>query len=150
MANRKNTKGWDKYCIITNPKWSWEECPVSRDYPAEPGERWFRNGYYQVFITPIGKEMVHLSIKTHDRRPSRDWRDFQQIKNDLVGAECEGVELFPAESRLVDTANQYHMWAVKDPEVRFPLGFNEGRVVSNDTHSGAIQRPNPKFEEEKA
>jgi hypothetical protein len=35
-----------------------------------------------------------------------DWRDLQRIKNQLVGPECEAVELYPAESRKVDTANQ--------------------------------------------
>ena len=26
-------------------------------------------------------------------------------------------------------ANQYHLWVFKDPNVRIPIGFNEGRKV---------------------
>jgi hypothetical protein len=55
---------------------------------------------------------VHLSIKRFDRGPVRDWRHLQQIKNEVVGPEAEAFEIFPAESRLVDTANQYHLWAI--------------------------------------
>jgi hypothetical protein len=68
-----------------------------------------------------------------------DWRDLQRIKNELVGPECEAVELYPAESRLVDTANQYHLWADADPTYRFGLGFNM-RLTSSDTGSH-LQRP---------
>ena len=146
MAKRKKDKMWDKYNPATNPKWAWFECPVdtSSGYEPHEGERWFRNGYYQVFISPY-TEMYHLSIKTHDRRPSRDWRDFQQIKNDLVGTEHEGLELYPAESRLVDTANQYHLWVLKDKGRQIPTGFSQGRMVSNDEQGASKQRPRPTF-----
>lgn len=95
--------------------------------------------------TPLGL-MVHLSIKRRDRGPIRDWRDMQAIKNALVGPECEGVELYPAESRLVDTANQYHIWALATPGTRFPFGFSS-RLVSGEDDipdlPGAVQRPRP-------
>ena len=66
---------------------------------------------------------IQLNIARHDGQPCTSWRDFQRIKNELVGAECEGVELFPAESRLVDTSNEYHLWVKPDREYRFPMGF---------------------------
>ena len=75
-----------------------------------------------------------------------DWRDFQRIKNELIGEEYEGVELYPAESRRVDTANQYHIWVAKNIEFRFPFGFNE-RVVDDGkgefaaNQVGGKQRP---------
>lgn len=85
---------------------------------------------------------VHLSIKRIDRRPVRDWRDLQLIKNQLIGEECEAVELFPAESRLVDNANQFHLWGFDDPTFRFPFGFPD-RMVSDDVspESNVVQRP---------
>jgi hypothetical protein len=70
--------------------------------------------------------MVHLSIKRNDKAPIHDWRDLQRIKNELVGPDAEAVELYPAEERLVDTANQYHLWCF--PGFRFPFGF-ESRLV---------------------
>jgi hypothetical protein len=86
--------------------------------------------------------MVHLSIRRDDRVPVRDWRDLQAIKNALVGPECEGVELFPAESRLVDTANQAHLWVVADPTFRFGFGYAE-RLVTAAAHGNAKQRAFP-------
>lgn len=85
-------------------------------------------------------DMVHLSIKRRDKEVIHDWRDLQAIKNALVGAENEGVELYPSESRLTDPANQYHLWVVKDPELKFPFGFTT-RFVVNESLGDAKQRP---------
>lgn len=91
-------------------------------------------GTYQVQIdrTPrhgFDMALIHLSIKRVDREAIHDWRVLQAIKNALVGEECEAIELYPAESRLIDTANQYHLWAFTDPEVRLPFGWQERSVV---------------------
>lgn len=101
---------------------------------GHPDEVWL-NSRYQVLVyrnrTSEGFPAVHwLSIKRRDKESIHDWRDFQRIKNDLIGPEHEAVELFPAESRLVDTSNQYHLWVLKDPTIRFPFGFDEGRFVT--------------------
>lgn len=85
--------------------------------------------------------VVQLSIRRLDRQPARDWRDFQRIKNQLIGPECEAIELYPAESRLVDTATQYHLWCVLDPAFRFPFGYESGRVVTSKSGGGSVQRP---------
>lgn len=90
---------------------------------------------------PDGAAIVQLSIRRRDRGPARDWRDFQRIKNQLVGPQCEGVELYPAESRLMDAANQFHVWCIDDALYRFPVGFTGPRVVTSDTGAGAVQRP---------
>ena len=104
------------------------------------------NGYYQVNLREhktIGSvpDMVHVSIKTLKKQPVRDWRDFQQIKNDLIGPECEAVELYPAESRLIDTANQYHLWAIPKGGGLFPWGWHGGRAVHSEESPGSKQRP---------
>ena len=98
------------------------------------------NDIYQVAVRPIEGGLIHLSIKRRDRKPIHDWRDLQKIKNELVGPENEGVELYPAESRLTDTVNQYHIWVIADPSFRFPFGFGE-RAVSEATKGKAVQRP---------
>lgn len=86
--------------------------------------------------------MWHLSFKRKDRQPiEKDrWRICQTIKNTLVGPENEAVELYPAESRLVDTSNQAHMWVLKDPGFKFPFGFNDRLVTATPTGS-AEQAP---------
>ncbi|MEQ1858512.1 MAG: hypothetical protein ABMA13_01100 [Chthoniobacteraceae bacterium] len=73
---------------------------------------------------------LHLDIRRKDGEPCKNWRHFQRIKNELIGPEHEAVELFPAESRLVDTANQYHLWVRADPHYRFPFGLTERLVLS--------------------
>jgi hypothetical protein len=73
-------------------------------------------------------EMIWLSIKRLDKEPIHDWRDLQEIKNQLIGEENEAVELYPSESRLVDQANQYHLFVLKDSAIKFPFGFKH-RVV---------------------
>ena len=102
----------------------------------------YLNSRYQVNATyhrdhPWGL-MVELSIKTRDKQAYHDWRDLQRIKNEVLGPEWEGVELFPAESRLVDTANQYYLWCFE--KFRFPFGF-PGRLVAEGGYRGSVQRP---------
>lgn len=96
------------------------------EYP-EGHEQW-ANDLYVVIKAPLGSttgaEGWHLSIRRQDRSTARDWRHFQRIKNQLCGPEYEGIELYPAESRLVDTANQYHIWVMRE----IPIGF-PGRLV---------------------
>jgi len=104
------------------------------------GSKIWKNDVYQVAVRKRGANLVHLSIKRIDRGTIHDWRDLQEIKNQLVGPECEGVELYPAESRLVDTANQYHIWCSTDPKFRFPFGF-DGRFVQEETFGKAVNRP---------
>src|ERR1043165_2191444 len=80
----------------------------------------YENNRYRVIRRPIG--IAHpiagqgeikgwwLSIHNLKKTADHDWRDYQRIKNELVGPEAEGVELYPAESRLVDTSNQFHLY----------------------------------------
>jgi hypothetical protein len=69
-----------------------------------------------------------------------DWRHKQYIKNQLAGPEEEAVEIFPAESRLIDGANQFHLWGAFGSPV--PHGWTEGRDVSEvDGPSKCVQRP---------
>lgn len=131
--------------------------PLERTTPHRNGkpvdlgdeEQW-GNGEYVVNLRHIEADdpedpaIIHLSIRRQDRQAVHDWRHFQRIKNQLAGPEWEAVEIYPAESRLVDGANQYHLWC-------FPfslgLGFSR-RLVMNQAQSeiafpfaaGAVQR----------
>lgn len=87
----------------------------------------YENDVYRVEIRSQAP-FLHLCIRRHDGANRTNWREFQQIKNELVGPEHEAIELFPAESRLVDTANEYHLWVHSAPDFRFAVGFGD-RVV---------------------
>ena len=112
----------------------------------------FLNDKYQVQIREakwgehLPKEqqmdMIWLSIKRIDKESIHDWRELQQIKNEIVGEKNEAIEIYPSEDRIVDTANQYHLWVFKDPEIKVPVGFFDGRRVSDIFTDGASkQRP---------
>ena len=80
---------------------------------------------------------LHLSIRHNDRRAVRDWRHFQRIKNELAGAEREALEIYPAESRLVDEANSYHLWVMPTGE-KVPVGWDVGRLVGTSDDASQI------------
>jgi len=69
--------------------------------------------------------VIHLSIKAHDKRCVHDWRDMQRIKNEIVGVESEAMELYPAESRLMDEANQFHLFCLHPAVGPLPFGQKE-------------------------
>jgi hypothetical protein len=83
---------------------------------------------------------IHIAIGRHDHQPCTNWRDFQRIKNELVGPEYEAVELFPAESRLMDTENEYHLYVLADPQQRFPFGFERRAVMESLGENDADHR----------
>ena len=103
----------------------------------------FLNNKYQVMVRVLRDHpwglITHLSIKRLDKAPVHDWRDLQRIKNEIVGEDFEAIELYPAERRVVDSANQYHLWVMPEG-VQVPLGWNE-RFVQDKSVGGAVQRP---------
>jgi hypothetical protein len=107
-----------------------EEAVAQLDAYDAQCEYW-RNDIYQVqtrrfHCAPFNADMVHINIRRIDGAAVFDWRHRQIIKNEIVGAECEAFELYPAESRLVDTANKYHIWAFVDPSIRLPVWIDNG------------------------
>lgn len=107
----------------------------------------YANDTYQVAVRTAEVDaekgwppMWHLSIKRLDREPIHDWRELQEIKNALVGPEHEGIELYPSEKRKVDSANQYHMFVLKDGTQWFPFGFVV-RFVGDAALGKSKQRP---------
>ena len=89
-------------------------------------------------------ETLWLSIKRYDQGLMGDWRVFQRIKNEVCGLEMEAVQLNPAMSRIVDSANQFHLFV--RPNFK-EIGWHETYVC--DAHEatavGAKQRPLPQW-----
>ena len=151
FRSAERASAWRKLCsetvspLMCEPWTPFEQAEI----PGAEHIECYVNSRYQVQVardggkgSPFGP-CVWLSIKLLDKLAGHDWRDFQRIKNELVGEEAEAVEIYPAESRLVDTANQYHLWCF--PKFKFPFGFRE-RVVSEASlkipgHGPSKQRP---------
>jgi hypothetical protein len=126
-------------------RWTrFERATMHPDIAAEGFEECWMNSRYTVLIRRPKSDMgdlVHLSIKRNDKSPLHDWRDLQRIKNEILGNEEEAMELYPAESRLVDGAN-HHLWCFR---MRAPFGYDAQRCVMLPVGmDGAKQRP---FEE---
>jgi hypothetical protein len=96
------------------------------------------NSLYQVSIEEHNN-WTWLAIIRRDRTAVHDWRDLQRIKNELCGPEREALEIYPAESRLVDTNNQFHLWVLPEGET-LPVGYTE-RDVGDKPFGAHKQRP---------
>lgn len=121
----------------TKPTRVWGPWFMDPRSPLPNGDYILGNGLYTVHLTPLDPEAGFegpLQLAIHDRMRStrHDWREFQRIKNEVVGPEREAVELYPAESRLVDTANEYHLW-VAGEGVTIETGFSK-RAVADQGH----------------
>jgi len=80
-----------------------------------------------VHVPELKGKCTWLSIKRRDKRPVNNWQDMQTIKNRLVGVECDAIQIFPAESRMVNAANQYHLIVLPE-DAHVPFGWGERRV----------------------
>lgn len=114
---------------------------VQAEREAMEAETWGNDRYQVTVRRRPGGSVENLSVRRQDRKPIRDWRDLQRIKNELAGFEVEAAELFPADARLVDSANQYWLWCLP-PGERFPFGFDH-RLVDSVEAGGSKQRPVP-------
>lgn len=102
----------------------------------------FKNNLYQVTMKEFESDfglMTWLVIRRLDSEAVHDWRHLQRIKNELCGPESEAVEIYPAESRLVDTANQYHLF-VFPRGTKVPFGYTQ-RAVSDFAFGKNKNRP---------
>lgn len=93
---------------------------------------------FMVIDRTLKGKMIYLSIKRLDKKSIHDWRDLQEIKNQLTSPEQEAVEIYPAESRKVDTANQYHLFV-------YPKGYSVGfgyleRLVDTTERNGGFNK----------
>ena len=83
--------------------------------------------------------MIYLGISNADNTARRDFRHFQAIKNQLAGPEWEAIEIYPAESRLVDPSNCFLLWCFK---VAIKVGPKHAITVPA-RHADAPQRRLP-------
>jgi len=126
---------------------------ITGSHPGEPGkvppwEDWENDVYYGSLRRYEsggafgGGPYAVIGISALSEDAIHDWRDFQAIKNDLVGPEWEAVELYPAESRLVDPSNRFYLFCFP-PGVLAALGWPHRQVF--DARDGkAPQRAFPK------
>jgi hypothetical protein len=65
---------------------------------------------------------IMVMVQKHDDTPIvNHWREMQNIKNEIFGAETTAVEYYPAESSLIDRHNIYWFWIYKEGELPIPI-----------------------------
>lgn len=109
---------------------------------TKPPELWVNN-LYTVSVDREDGIVTCLSIRRNDRKPAKDWRHFQMIKNQIAGEDVEAIELYPRQDRVVDTANQYFLWCLA-PGQSIPVGFPKGKLLDQTGMPNTEQRPLPK------
>jgi hypothetical protein len=121
---------WPKTANYPSPKNlpSWTEWQnISR-----PGEiaKHFQNARFSVVLRDRTVSIL-MGITNFDQSARHDWRDFQRIKNELLGPEWECYEIYPSERRLVDPSNMYILWCFPPAGIRImDVGMNDRRVWS--------------------
>lgn len=133
-------------------KWGeWEQ--MSKDLPPNlqkamdvrggAPDKILRNNLFEVWIT-IHKMLdddgnppiAELSVKRRDKLPIdyNHWRTLQRIKNELLGINADGAMLYPCAARVIDSANQYRIYALP-PGILMPFG-DQSRLVTSKALSG--------------
>lgn len=139
--NFTNLDPWPVFRLVGLGQGVSEEALCAEYSRMERQETW-KSHRYQVTIDRdpphgfTGMKMWHLSIRHIGREAVHDWRDLQAIKNALAGPQYDAVELYPAASRTMDAANQYHLWVFVENDdgstPRLPVGWFT-RKVDADT-----------------
>ena len=85
----------------------------------------------RIIRTRVGN-VEHVTITRHrdisqafvnDGSGGFSWAEKQEIKDELFGKKRVAVEVYPADDRLVDTSDVYHLW-VFDKKYRLPFGIH--------------------------
>jgi hypothetical protein len=100
--------------------------------------RYFQSSVYRVsfYVQPPVEDVrpFHFGLLSYRRRDGKtigSWREKQLIKDCIAGTLCEGAELFPSHLRLLDTANQYHLWLMPSASL-MPFGYFQLRCTDQD------------------
>jgi hypothetical protein len=128
--------------------------PQRRWQPLQPGvihaekytahgmtapDRSYYNDLLSVFVREIGHGALHISFHRHDRKAIKDFRIYQAIKNEVAGPERLAIEVFPPESKLVDTSNEFHLFVVPEEiQDEFPFLISAERLVQTQEEGEAI------------
>ncbi len=70
---------------------------------------------YLVTFEKVG-DIEHWRITRYDNKPTHNFMDLWQIKNDLIGKNKVAIEIYPTEKSFKNSSNTYHLWIWKGIE----------------------------------
>ena len=99
---------------------------------------WFSDDGYSVMSRLISTEwgkVEHITIQNSKMKCGDvPWSVKQEIKNELFGENRIAIEIFPAQNRLVDIMDVYHLWLLPK-NFKMPFGIHP-----KDTKCPAVNR----------
>lgn len=82
------------------------------------------NGYFKVTLWDeedgIGN-LTYMTVSRADRKPVTGWDDLQRIKNELVGENRIGIEIYSKKEQLFEAANVRHVRVYAADSAAFEL-----------------------------
>lgn len=81
-------------------------------------------------IDTIWGKVIHCCFRNLEGNDI-PWAEKQWIKDSLFGNDRLAIEVFPAQSRLVDEANMYHIW-VFEKGFELPFGIHKNDISERD------------------
>ncbi len=101
-------------------------------------QRGLRNKWLSVLLRdiycrwdPAAKAIhaVHAAYRTASDT-ELSWRERQSLKTHIFGHQAVGIEIMPAEDRLVDDAPMFHMWIFPNG-FRMPFGIHADDLLAS-------------------
>jgi hypothetical protein len=113
LINPYISRKWERrdHILALHPNRNIKHAFVSRDHSVQISF---------VFSNKYGR-IAHLWVKRHNGRPTT-WKEMQQIKDELIGGDKVGIEVFPKIENIIDQAPMYHIWVFED----FDFGISDG------------------------
>lgn len=111
-------------------KWIREPSPADKGYGdgwcAQLDRCWRKGNKYVAMARNVKTAwgiVQHVCIRNRDNTDI-PWAEKQKIKNELFDRSATAIEVFPADDRLVDAANMYHLWILPDGFM-LPFGLHD-------------------------
>lgn len=102
---------------------------------------WHSDDGYHVMSRLINTEwgkVEHVTItKKLEESGDVPWSVKQEIKNELFGENRVAIEIFPAENRLVDVMDVYHLW-ILPKKFKMPFGIHPKDTQCKAVHRGSL------------
>jgi len=135
-VDRKLTLVGSNGQALTREVWgAWEELDpaVARENLGVLVERVWRNDRCMVLAHSLPSALfkdhegqaimiMHLAMVGTKDRTDLTWDEAQRAKTELLGADIEAIELYPAADRVMEGLTERHLWAFPKG-MKFPLGF---------------------------
>jgi len=109
-----------------------DRCWIRKEDGTCVCSRLIRTQFGNVEHVTITRETTDENLLT-GKKGDFTWAEKQQIKNELFGTKRAAVEVYPAEDRLVDVMDVYHLWV-------FEKGYKMSFGIHPKEYQKAINR----------